>query len=386
MSTPPIYNLDPQAFWADPYPALAAMRALGPVVYVPQFDRKMIVKRDEIVAAEPLIEVFSSEQPDGLMTVLLGQNLMRRDGEPHKVERKALFPCVSPKTVRDHWTAIFRTEAEAILADLKPKGSADLFMKYGTRLAARCLIRITGLETATWQEMDVWSQAMIDGIANYTGGPKVEARCNAATAAVDAAIDAMLPKAGGTKAHDMITVMLAAGLPEASIRANIKLTITGGQNELRDVISGAVWALLTHPEQLAMVRSGEISWMQVFEEFVRWISPIGMSPRIIAKDHMIGDVALNAGDNIFFMLGSANRDEAYFENADRFDITRDAGKHIAFGAGPHFCAGAWISKAMVADVALPMLFDALPDLRLTGSDVRLGGWAFRGILNLPCTW
>ncbi len=384
MSNAPIFNVDPAAFWADPYPALAQMRALGPVVYVPQFDRTMIVKRDEIVKAEPKIEVFSSEQPDGLMTVLLGQNLMRRDGEEHKAERKALFPCISPKTARDHWTAIFKAEAEAILAELVPKGSVDLFMEYGTRLSAQCLIKITGLETATWQEMDVWSQAMIDGIANYTGDTEVEARCNAATAAVDAAIDAMLPKAG-QKSLDMINVMLAAGLPEESLRANIKLTITGGQNEPRDVISGAIWALLTHPEQLAMVKAGKVSWMQVFEEFVRWLSPIGMSPRIIAQEHKIGDVTLEAGDNIFFMLGSANRDEAYFGDADQFDITRDAGKHIAFGAGPHFCAGAWISKAMVADVALPMLFDAMPDLRIT-DDVRLGGWAFRGILNLPCAW
>lgn len=384
MSNAPVFNIDPADFWTDPYPALAQMRAIGPLVYVPQFDRTMIVKRDEIVNAEPKVEVFSSEQPEGLMNQLLGQNVMRRDGEPHRLERKALFPCVSPKAARDHWTAIFKAEAEATLAELVPKGSADLFVEYGTRLSAQCLIKITGLETATWQEMDVWSQAMIDGIANYTGDAEVEARCNAATAAVDAAIDAMLPNAG-QKSLDMINVMLAAGLPEESIRANIKLTITGGQNEPRDVISGATWALLTYPEQLAMVKAGDVGWMQVFEEFVRWLSPIGMSPRIIAQEHLIGDVTLDKGDNIFFMLGSANRDEAYFDSADQFDITRDAGKHIAFGAGPHFCAGAWISKAMVADVALPMLFDAMPDLRIT-DDVRLGGWAFRGILNLPCTW
>ncbi len=384
MSNAPVFNIDPAAFWANPYPALEKMRAVGPLVYVPQFDRTMFVKRDEIVNAEPKVEVFSSEQPEGLMARLLGQNLMRRDGEAHKIERKALFPCISPKTARDHWTAIFKTEAETILAELIPKGSADLFMEYATRLSAQCLIKITGLETATWQEMDIWSQAMIDGIANYTGDAEVEARCNAATAAVDAAIDAMLPNAG-QKSFDMISVMLAAGLSEESIRANIKLTITGGQNEPRDVIAGAIWALLTHPEQLAMVQAGDASWMQVFEEFVRWLSPIGMSPRIIAQEHRIGDVTLDKGDNIFFMLGSANRDEGYFKNPDRFDITRDAGKHIAFGAGPHFCAGAWISKAMVADVALPMLFDTMPDLRTVG-DVRIGGWAFRGILNLPCAW
>ena len=110
-----------------------------------------------------------------------------------------------------------------------------------------------------------------------------------------------------------------------------------------------------------------------------------MSPRIITQEHQIGDVTLALCDNIFFMLDSANRDEAHFDNAERFDITRNADKHIAFGAGPHFCAGAWISKTMVANVALPMLFNAMPDVQLTGN-VRLGGRAFRGILNLPCAW
>lgn len=385
MSNAPIFNIDPVAFWTNPYPAMAKMRALGPIVYVPQFERTLLVHRDTISNAEPKVDVFSSEQPDGLMTILLGQNVMRKDGDPHKVERKALFPCISPKTARDHWTAIFRAEAEAIIADLKEQTSGDLFYEYGTRLAAQCLIKITGLETATWQEMDIWSQAMIDGISNYSGDPEVEARCNAATTAVDAAIDAMLPKAG-QKSFDMLNVMLAAGLPKESIRANIKLTITGGQNEPRDVIAGAIWALLTHPEQLETVRRGEAKWMQVFDEFVRWLSPIGMSPRIISKEHSIGDVTLLKGDNIFFMLSSANHDEAHFAHPEKFDITRDASKHIAFGAGPHFCAGAWISKAQVADVALPMLFEALPNLRLSGKEVRLGGWAFRGILNLPCEW
>ena len=56
------------------------------------------------------------------------------------------------------------------------------------------------------------------------------------------------------------------------------------------------------------------------------------------------------------MFGSANRDEKHFERADEFDVRRDTSKSVAFGAGPHFCAGAWASRAMIADVALPTVF------------------------------
>jgi cytochrome P450 len=87
------------------------------------------------------------------------------------------------------------------------------------------------------------------------------------------------------------------------------------------------------------------------------------------------------------MFGSANRDEACFPDPDRFDITRNTAKSIAFGAGPHYCAGAFASRAMVADVALPSLFKRLKNLRLDQSEtVRIGGWAFRGLLNLPVIW
>jgi cytochrome P450 len=185
----------------------------------------------------------------------------------------------------------------------------------------------------------------------------------------------------------ILSVLLAAGMPMMSVRANIKLAISGGQNEPRDAISGTIWALLTHPEQLAQVREGQAKWIDVFEEYARWIAPIGMSPRRVAKQWSYAGVDFEPEDRVFFMFGSANRDEACFRNPDDFDIARDTGKSIAFGAGPHYCAGAFASRAMVAEVALPGIFGRLKGLRLDVSEpVRIGGWAFRGLLNLPVMW
>jgi hypothetical protein len=182
-------------------------------------------------------------------------------------------------------------------------------------------------------------------------------------------------------------VLLASGQNMESIRANIKLAISGGQNEPRDAIAGATWALLTHPEQLELVRDGKAKWIDVFEEYARWIAPIQMSPRRVAKPWSYAGIDFEPEDRVFFMFGSANRDEACFAEPDSFDITRDTQKSIAFGAGPHYCAGAFASRAMVADVALPSAFARLKGLRLDESEpVRIGGWAFRGLLNLPVRW
>jgi cytochrome P450 len=87
------------------------------------------------------------------------------------------------------------------------------------------------------------------------------------------------------------------------------------------------------------------------------------------------------------MVGSANRDEKVFTDPDRFDLTRENGTHVAFGGGPHFCLGTWVSRAQIGAVALPTLFRRLPNLRLDDREqVRMGGWVFRGVLNLPVRW
>ncbi|MFK5977311.1 MAG: cytochrome P450 [Rhizobiaceae bacterium] len=390
MTQAPVFDVDMEAFWHDPYPVLKQMRTEAPICYVPQLDAVLMTRRDDIAVSEKNIEVFSSHQPAGLMNTLMGHNMMRKDGDAHAAERKAIFPTVSPKTVRDHWNVSFETDATLILDGLVGKGRADICKEYALPLSGDALRAITGLTNFTSTEMDACSQAMIDGISNYSGDQEVEARCHAATAKIDTAIDYILDSAkenpNPNPNPSLANVMLAAGLPDESIRANIKLAISGGQNEPRDAIAGCIWALLTNPEQLKMVLAGEVKWQQVFEEFARWISPIGMSPRRIAKEHSVGGIELEPETRLFFMYGSANRDEDYFPDGDKFDITRNNAKSIAFGAGPHFCAGAWASRSLIGDVALPMVFDRLKGLRLADDQTKFGGWAFRGPLSLNLEW
>jgi len=387
MSTAPHFPIDVADFWRDPYPALAQMRREAPIAFVPQLGSTLLTRRDDIFVSEKRIDVFSSDQPAGLMVKLMGHNMMRKDGDAHMAERSVFFPAVSPKAVRAHWRAEFQAHADRILDELAPKGGADLLAEFALPLSGECLKSVTGLTNIRYQEMDAWSQGMIDGIANYTGDPAIEARCNAATAGIDAAIDDMLPVVRKIPNHSLLSVMIHGGMPEENVRHNIKLTISGGQNEPRKAIAGCIWALLTHPDEFARVRDGKVSWLQVFEEFARWISPIGMSPRRIAKAASVNGVDFAPEDRVFLMFGSANRDEAHFADADQFDLTRDTAKSIAFGAGPHFCAGAAASRAMIADVALPSVFARLKGLALDASEpVRIGGWAFRGLFNLPVRW
>lgn len=385
MSDAPVFEIDTAAFHVDPYPALARMRAEAPIAHVPQLGATLITRRADVFTQEKRIEVFSSDQPEGLMTRLMGQNMMRKDGVAHAAERRAIFPALSPRTVRDHWARRFRAAATAILDDLAPRGRADLVRDYAMPLSGAALVAITGLAGMRPEEMDRVSQAMIDGCANYAGDPAVEARCHRATAEIDAQIDRMVPRLRAEPDGSVLSVLMGAGMAMDQVRANVKLVISGGQNEPRDAIAGAAWAVLAHPVEQAKIVQGAADWAKAFEEYGRWMAPIGMSPRRVARRDRAGGVTFEEGDRVFLMFGSANRDETVFAHPDRFDLSRDTGPALTFGAGPHFCAGAAAARMLVAEVALPMLFSRLSGLRLAG-ETRFAGWAFRGPVAVPVAW
>jgi cytochrome P450 len=380
MSNAPVYHIDLKAFWIDPYPDLAKMRAETPIAYVPELDATLLTLRDDIFREEKRIEVFSSEQPGGLMTTLMGENMMRKDGAAHMAERKMIFPSVSPRTVRDVWKRQFQSATCDILDHL-PRDNVDLVHDFAMPVSAEALKAITGLTNMHFAEMDRVSQGMIDGCANYASDPQVEANCHDCTASIDAHINARIPELRTKPDLSLLCVAMTAGMPQEQIRANIKLAISGGQNEPRDAIAGTIAALLDHPVQLQKALSGEVTWLQVFEEYARWMSPIGMSPRRIAKAYTLNDITFEPEDRAFLMFGSGNRDELIFANPDVFDVTRDTTKAISFGAGPHFCAGAWASRCMIAEVALPMFFERFKNVTLTET-VAYRGWAFRGPLSV----
>tara|TARA_B110000881_G_scaffold219253_1_gene240640 strand:- start:206 stop:1384 length:1179 start_codon:yes stop_codon:yes gene_type:complete len=388
MSSAPVMNIDPASFWQDPYPTLAEMRSVAPICYVPELGATLITRRDDIHTCEKNVSVFSSDQPSGLMNVLMGRNMMRKDGEEHRKERFVYYPTISPRKVEQIWAGLFVELTNNILDRFASSGSTDLVPDYAIATSGEALKAITGLVQVKFEDLDAWSQAMIDGVANYTGDPGIEARCVSATEAIDHAIDQRLADIQESADASLLSVMTQAGMPDEMVRANIKLTISGGQNEPRDAIAGTIWALLEHPDQLELVTAGDVSWRQVFEEYCRWIAPIGMSPRRIATEHSYGGVEFEPEDRVFFMFSSANRDESYFDNPNDFDVTRDTTAALTFGAGPHFCAGAAASRSLVGDVALPKIFERLEGLRLNpnGPPVEFRGWAFRGPLSVPVSW
>lgn len=385
MSNAPHFALDLAAFKQDPYPILADMRSRAPIAYVSQLDAILMTRRDDIDINEKKIEVFSSVQPQGLMTRLMGQNMMRKDGADHLAERKAIFPTISQAAVRSAWHRCFQAATDAILAALPASGSADLVQDIAKPISGEALKAVTGLTSMSWQVMDAVSQGMIDGCSNFAGDPEVEAHCLECVATIDRHVEVAAAKELNPELPTLLASQRAAGIPLEQCKANIRLAISGGQNEPRDVIAGLAWALLDQPEQLALIQDGSATWLDAFKEYGRWMAPVGMSPRRVVQRYDYNGITFEPEDKVFLMFASGNHDEAYFDQPQRFDVLRKASQTVTFGAGPHFCAGAFIARCLVAEVALPSIFARLPRLRLTGP-VTLDGWAFRGPVSVPVAW
>ena len=370
------FNINYSDFTNNPYPVFAKLRNSAPISFVPELDAILLTKHSDIFICEKNISVFSSVQPDGLMTKLMGQNMMRKDGEDHKAERRTIFPTVSPKTTQKVWKQKFIDHTKSILESLSDQDLIDVVNEFAKPVSAQALKSVTGLTNMTWQEMDRVSQGMIDGCANYIRDSSVEKNCYDCTRSIDNHIQERMEQGLGSD-PSLLSVFASVNEKFETISANIKLAISGGQNEPRDAIAGTIATLLKNRQQLKKILDGEFNWLKAFEEYARWMSPIGMSPRRIAKDFSYKDFEFSENDRVFLMFGSANRDEDIFEKPNEFRLDRDVTQSISFGAGPHFCAGAWISKTLIAEVAIPMFFEKFPKIELQ-SEVEYSGWAFRG--------
>ncbi|WP_434591161.1 cytochrome P450 family protein [Streptomyces sp. A5-4] len=171
---------------------------------------------------------------------------------------------------------------------------------------------------------------------------------------------------------DLTSALIAASedgdhLTDEEIRNTLQLMVAAGHETTISLIVNAVVALQTHPEQRALVLSGEVPWENVIEETLRWSTPTShVLFRFATEDIAVGDsgAVLPAGEALIVSFGAIGRDEEqHGPTAGDFDVTRTPNRHISFGHGPHVCPGAALSR-LEAGVALPALYARFPGLEL----------------------
>lgn len=177
----------------------------------------------------------------------------------------------------------------------------------------------------------------------------------------------------------------AAGQPldESELRALAGLVLAAGFETTVNLLGNGIRMLLDHPEHLQTLAARPELWPNAVEEILRLDSPVLMSARVALRDTEVAGTQVQAGELVIIHLAGANRDPAVFTDPHRFDIERDnAGRHLSFSGGRHFCLGAALARAE-GQVGLQTFFDRFPDARPAGEGSRRETRILRGWSTLP---
>ena len=370
----------------DPYPIYTRFRHESPVIKVKSVNRILLTKATETKYVKDNPALFSSDDPNTPMQrAFRAHTLMRKDGEAHSRERNAMASAFGGRSIKQCWEPIYRQIAQDYVARL-PRGEIiDLFPTLAGPFAARCLTHLLGITEASDEDMQRWSQVLIDGAGNFGWQDALFAPCDAANDEMDALFKRKSDEYIKSPNNSALSVMVNAEnpIPESQIFANIKIAIGGGINEPRDALLTILLGLLTNPDQKeAALKDG--LWGKAFEEGVRWVAPIQVSSRLVTEDTEIRGYFIPKGEVVMTSQASANWDEDVVTDGHEFNMFRDRIDHQSFGNGPHFCQGKHVARRMIADIMLPTLFDRFPNMRIPDpKQVDFYGFGFRGPRNLP---
>ena len=176
-----------------------------------------------------------------------------------------------------------------------------------------------------------------------------------------------------------------AGLSERELQATAGLVLAAGFETTVNLLGNGIRMLLDTPQHLETLSARPELWPNTVEEILRLDSPVQMSARVAGKDTDVAGTPIKRGELVILHLAGANRDPKVFTDPHRFDIERDnAGKHLSFSGGRHFCLGAALARAE-GEVGLRTFFERFPDARLAGDGSRRDTRVLRGWSSLPIT-
>nr|WP_268824090.1 cytochrome P450 [Yinghuangia soli] len=301
------------------------------------------------------------------------QNMFTAYGVDHKRLRRLVSKAFTARR-----TAALQPRIEELTSGLldalaaTPAGeAADLRKDFAYPLPINVICELFGVPESAQPEL----HAGVDTIFRTTATPE---DMQTAMVQIYGVLTALVADKRENPGDDITSVLIAArddegdgeggaaALSESELIDTLLLVLSAGHETTVNLLDNAIHALLTRPDQLALVRSGAASWDDVIEETLRAEAPVANLPlRYAVEDIEVGNgVVIKKGDPILVAYGAAGRDpKVHGADADTFDVTRADKDHLAFGHGAHFCLGAPLAR-LEARIALPALFERFPDLAL----------------------
>ncbi|MFI9778286.1 cytochrome P450 [Streptomyces sp. NPDC051956] len=316
-------------------------------------------------------------------------NMFTAYGSDHRRLRKLIAPAFTARRTDAMLPSVERITA-ALLDELAtaPRGSVvDLRECFTHRLPMMVICELFGIpEGDTRAELARLSEIIMTSVDPQEAG--------AAFVEIQALLKGLAALKREEPASDLTSVLVAARdeegqrMTEQELIDTLLLVLVAGHETTVNLIGNAVHALLTHPEQLELVRAGKLSWNDVIEETLRWApSVVNLPLRFAVEDIEIPDgPTIRKGEPILASFAATGRDpRQHGDTADQYDACRPSAEHLSFGHGVHRCLGAPLAR-MEAAIALPALFDRFPDLELALPAESLepaGGFIVGGLKAIP---
>lgn len=313
--------------------------------------------------------------------------LVLLDDPDHRRIRGLLSRAFNPKSIE---AMRLRVEAitEELLAALNGRATADFIADFAGPLPTRVILEMMGLGEQSAADFKRWSEDVLWGYDPERDGA-TQRRLRDAFLAMGEVFRAAVEARRSAPGDDLISAMVRAQeqedrLTDLEIVSLCTQLMVAGNVTTTDLLGNGLYALLTHPEQLARLRSAPERVPAAVEEMLRFDCPITETARIPLSGDDLGGCPVHAGETLTASLAAANHDPERFADPHRFDLDRDDGEHLAFGSGIHVCLGAPLAR-LEAQVAFERFLARFPDVRLDETKPRERRRLpfFRGFEALP---
>ncbi|WP_432896860.1 cytochrome P450 family protein [Micromonospora matsumotoense] len=397
----PASQLYTEQFAADPYPSFARLRADAPVCPVssPRFDSYLLTRFDDARAAltDPRLskDLYGPGQHYlqlfGPNSEALNRNMLNSDPPEHTRLRRMVSQAFAPRRIEALRPRV-RQIVDGLIDGFVAQGRAELMHDFAIPLPMVVICELLGVPRADQDRVLDWTQVIRTSGSSRRPPAEERAAVGEAQVRLHHYLAELVAAKRAAPADDIISALIEGcdqdgRLSEAELVTTSFLLLFAGHQTTADFLGNATVALLTHPDQLDLLRDTPDLLPSAIEELLRFDGPLPVaSPRVATEDVEYQGVRIPAGSIVGVVLNAANHDPAHFVDPDRLDLRRVRGPHLGFGHGVHYCLGVSLAR-MEAQIALAALLRRLPGLRLGVPAAALrrlpAASPFRGLLELP---
>jgi pimeloyl-[acyl-carrier protein] synthase len=315
--------------------------------------------------------------------------MLQMDPPDHTRIRSLVNKAFTPKIVNEMHPDI-ESIANSLLDDVLAKGEMDLMHDFAFPLPVMVISDMLGVPRSDRNKFKEWSDGLVGALNPRREFFKVT-RAGSAVEELNAYLRPLVEERRKNPKSDLISLLVQAEeegnkLTLDEVLSNCILLLVAGHETTVNLIGNSVLALLSNPDQLALLKQQPELVESCVEEVLRYESPVQTVRRVAGDNLELAGQKLNKEDMVMVFLGSANRDPEHFADADKFDISRKENKHLAFSEGIHYCLGASLARTE-GQIAIRQLFNRLPNLKLAGDKVEFKmPFALRGPRELPVKW